>query len=91
MAALHIASIFHLLSVHACTAGEARWDVRMTAWLLYVRMVVAPQQTASGALWRAYLALLPPRHAAPCLLNYVPEAAVHLQVCVHAMHTCKSN
>lgn len=63
----------------AC-AGEARWDVRMTAWLLYVRAVLAPR----SALWARYLSLLPSREGAPCLLNYDEQHAAELQVCTCA-------
>lgn len=35
--------------------GEARWDVRMTAWLLWVA-----SELPDSPLWAAYIATLPP-------------------------------
>jgi len=67
-------------------AGEERWDIRMTAWLLYV-LDVERQKCAEGelradgaSLWGQYLALLPQEREMCCLLNYTPEEARELQL-----------
>ncbi|KAG2499539.1 hypothetical protein HYH03_002485 [Edaphochlamys debaryana] len=54
--------------------GEARWDVRMTAFLLWV----ASEQPDSP-VWGRYMANLPPAGEITCLLHYGPDVARELQ------------
>jgi hypothetical protein len=69
-------------AVQHCTcggpAGDARWDIRMAAWLLYVKQLAAKQ--GSLPLWSAYLALLPQERDMCCLLNYNRQEAAELQL-----------
>lgn len=60
-------------SVLAVAAGDARWDARMAAWLLWVAR-------QPGALWRSYMALLPTQQDMTCLLNFSPAEAAELQL-----------
>ncbi|KAG2451954.1 hypothetical protein HYH02_003728 [Chlamydomonas schloesseri] len=55
--------------------GDARWDVRMTAWLLWVA-----SELPDSPLWAAYIATLPPADEVTCLINYGPEVAKELQL-----------
>jgi hypothetical protein len=41
--------------VRRACAGDARWDVRMTAWLLWVAA-----ECVDSPVWSGYLASLPP-------------------------------
>jgi hypothetical protein len=59
-------------------AGDARWDIRMAAWLLYVKQLAA--EPGSLPLWRRYLALLPQEQDMCCLLNYNRAEAAELQL-----------
>lgn len=54
--------------------GEARWDVRMTAWLLWVAGTCS-----DSPVWGPYLQLLPTAEDVACLLNYGPQDAKELQ------------
>lgn len=54
-------------------AGEARWDVRMAAWLLWL-------QQHDGAVWRQYLRLLPAEQDMSCMLNYSRQEIPELQL-----------
>ncbi|WIA21504.1 hypothetical protein OEZ85_000708 [Tetradesmus obliquus] len=58
--------------------GDARWDIRMAAWLLYVKQMAA--QPGSLPLWQAYLGLLPQEQDMCCLLNYSRAEAAELQL-----------
>lgn len=46
--------------------GEARWDARLAAWLLW-------QSRCSGALWRSYFAALPRLPELSNLLTFSPD------------------
>ncbi|GLC52280.1 hypothetical protein PLESTB_000604500 [Pleodorina starrii] len=54
--------------------GDARWDVRMTAWLLWVA-----SELPDSPVWGPYLESLPPAEEVTCLLNYAPDDARELQ------------
>ncbi|GIL48199.1 hypothetical protein Vafri_4886 [Volvox africanus] len=54
--------------------GDARWDVRMTAWLLWVA-----SELPDSPVWGPYLSSLPPADEVTCLLNYGPDEARELQ------------
>jgi hypothetical protein len=56
-----------------CPTGDARWDARMAAWLLW--MTSHPSH-----LWRSYLDLLPAESDMSCLLNFSPPEITELQV-----------
>lgn len=68
--------------------GEERWDVRLTAWLLYLLdsegSITSKQPRwaadAPASLWDLYLHQLPDERDMACLLNYNKEDAVELQV-----------
>lgn len=82
----------HLLFSFCVFAGEERWDIRMTAWLLHLlqkeRSCVqggganSASATGSegGSMWGQYLALLPPECEMCCLVNYSAEEARELQL-----------
>ncbi|KAL3148961.1 hypothetical protein ABBQ32_001818 [Trebouxia sp. C0010 RCD-2024] len=52
--------------------GEARWDLRLTAWLLWLA-------THGSKFWKQYIQSLPKEHEMTCLLNYSPEEQPQLQ------------
>ncbi|GLI69471.1 hypothetical protein VaNZ11_014089, partial [Volvox africanus] len=54
--------------------GDARWDVRMTAWLLWVA-----SELPDSPVWGPYLSSLPLVDEVTCLLNYGPHEARELQ------------
>ncbi|EFJ46660.1 hypothetical protein VOLCADRAFT_92848 [Volvox carteri f. nagariensis] len=54
--------------------SDARWDVRMTAWLLWVA-----SELPDSPVWGPYLASLQPVEEVTCLLNYGPDIAKELQ------------
>eukprot|EP00775_Hariotina_reticulata_P004636 gene4636-4889_t len=56
--------------------GEARWDLRMAAWLLWVKL----QQQQTGSMWDAYLDLLPQESDLSCLLNFNDAERQELQL-----------
>ncbi|KXZ49958.1 hypothetical protein GPECTOR_18g116 [Gonium pectorale] len=55
--------------------GDARWDVRMTAWLLWVA-----SELPEHPIWGPYVANLPPADEVTCLINYGPDDAKELQM-----------
>lgn len=54
-------------------AGEDRWDIRMAAWLLYMKQ-------RPDSLWISYLKHLPREHDMCCLLNYNRDEILELQI-----------
>lgn len=52
--------------------GAARWDLRLTAWLLWLSKY-------GSTFWRRYTASLPRESEMTCLLNYSPEEQPELQ------------
>lgn len=68
--------------------GDARWDVRLTAWLLWVAKQHTPPQDLAApsassppaTAWQQFLSLLPPEHKMSLLLNFRPQEAEELQI-----------
>lgn len=54
-------------------AGETRWDIRMAAWLLYLKQ-------HPGPLWASYMQHLPREQDMCCLLNYSRDEIHELQI-----------
>lgn len=55
--------------------GEARWDARLAAWLLWLRSC-----SGSSPLWRHYFSVLPAAAEMTCLLNYAPKEQLSLEL-----------
>jgi hypothetical protein len=57
-------------------SGDARWDARLCAWLLYL----CQQVGGSGTFWGLYLQSLPSEGELNLLCSYTPQEQMLLQV-----------
>ena len=60
--------------------GEARWDARLCAWLLWIRSNHGDAQLGQQDLWALYIRSLPAPAEQHLLCNYTPVEQLMLQL-----------
>lgn len=68
--------------LHEFLLSTARWDLRMAAWLLYLRRSARSADTLTPM--GAYVETLPAEDSMSVLLNYKPMEQMFLQIHRHA-------